>query len=238
MSAIDFLDMYILYILGVTVLIYVIYNVIDTKKTKMENSLIEALNNIAQEIDAGNTIETAIMTVSKDKSNPSSKYFKEMLKETENGRSFEEAIKYVSKKTDSEMFSYICSIILLEQNSKGDISNSLKHLAQNLWEINNLQNSINAKAAAPMTTLKLLGIALVPVLYYSLAGALSSPGAIVEITLPLKVYFCCIALAITFTEYFLFGDYKEGLYLLPFTIAFMITLFLKIGPYMTSFFGG
>ena len=238
MTAVEFLNQYILYIFIACIAGYVVHSLIEGKRTKLDTSLVDSLNNIAQELDAGNSIESAITTISKDKSNPSSKYLAKIIEETKKGHSFEESLEIVSKKTHSKTFAYICDIILLAQKSKGNIADSLKKLSQNLWEIDHLQASVNSKAAGPASTLKILGIVIIPLLYYMMAAVLSSETMLIEITTSFKVYFFAVALAMTFSDYFLFGDIEEGLYILPFSISYLILVFLKIGPYITIYFGG
>lgn len=232
-----FLETYALYFFIGGVLIYA-YHIFDSgQKSKLDGSIVESLNNIAQELDAGNSIETSIMTISQDKSNPSAKYFGKLIEETRKGHSFQESLEIVSKNSDSRTFSYVCDIILLAQKSKGNISSSLKELSQNLWEIDHLQESVNSKAGAPLSTLKMLGIIIIPLLYYMMASVLSSDTLVIAITTPFKVYFVGTALAMSFADYFLFSDYKEGLYILPFTITYMILVFVKLGPMIGGFFG-
>ena len=201
---IELVNEYIMYILGVSIGVYAIYSVIDSRQKKLDSSLIEALNNIAQNLESGNAIESSILAVSKDKSNAASKYFKKIIDETNNGLSFGEALQTVSKKTRSDTFSFVCDIIYLSQKSKGNIADSLKKLSENLWEINHLQTTIISKVAGPVTTLKALGIIIIPLLYYVLAAVVSSDAAVIEITMPFWIYFGAIALAMTFTDYFLF----------------------------------
>ena len=238
MTIIELISNNILYISGVFFILFMIHTTIDRKREDMESSLIESLNNISQELDEGKSIESSIVAISVDKSNPASKYFKEIIEESKKGHSFEESLQIISKKTKSRTFAYICDIIFLAQNSKGNISDSLKKLSENLWEIDHLQTSINSKAAGPLTTLKLLGVALIPMLYYMMASALSSGNMIIEITLPFKVYFFAVGIAMNFADYFLFLFFSQGLYSLPFTITFISAVILKIGPYISNLFGG
>jgi pilus assembly protein TadC len=235
---IDFINEYMVYILVVSIGIYVTYSVIDSWQKKLDGSLIEALNNIAQNLESGNAIESAILAVSRDKSNAASKYFKKIIDETNNGLSFDEALQKVSKKTRSDTFSFVCDIIYLSQKSKGNIADSLKKLSENLWEIDHLQTTIISKVAGPVTTLKMLGIIIIPLLYYVLAAVVSSDAVVIEITMPFWIYFWAIALAMTFTDYFLFADWKDGIFLLPFSAAFIWLVITKLGNYVAGYLVG
>ena len=235
---IGFVNENIMYILLVSIGIYVIYSVIDSRQKKLDSSLIESLNNIAQNLESGNAIESSVLAVSKDKSNAASKYFKEIIDETNEGLSFEEALQKVSKKTRSDTFSFVCDIIYLSQKSKGNIADSLKKLSENLWEIDHLQTTIISKASGPLTTLKMLGIVIIPLLYYVLAAVASSDTVVIEITRPFWIYFAAVALAMTFLDYFLFADWKEGLFLLPFSATFILLVILKLGNYVAGYIIG
>ena len=238
MTIMEFVNTNIMYILGVSIGIYIVYSVIDSRQNKLDSSLVEALNNIAQNLEAGNAIESSIMAVSRDKSNAASKYFKKIIDETNKGLSFEEALRMVSKKTKSETFAFVCDIIYLAQRSRGNIADSLKKLSENLWEIDHLQTSISSKAGGPLTTLKLLGIIIIPLLYYLLAAVLSSDTVVIEITKPFWIYFGAVALAMTFADYFLFADWKDGIFLLPFSATFIWLVIIKLGNYVASYFIG
>ena len=235
---IEFFNEYIMYILVVSIGIYAIYSVSDSRQKKLDSSLIEALNNIAQNLESGNAIESSVLAVSRDKSNAASKYFKKIIDETNKGLSFGEALQRVSKKTRSDTFSFVCDIIYLSQKSKGNISDSLKKLSENLWEIDHLQTTIISKAAGPLTTLKMLGIIIIPLLYYVLAAVVSSDTAVIEITRPFWIYFGAVALAMTFSDYFLFADWKDGIFLLPFSATFIWLVILKLGNYVAGYLVG
>jgi Flp pilus assembly protein TadB len=238
MTPLEFLDAYILYIVGATLVFYFTHGYIDGQRNKLDGSLIDSLNNIAQELDAGNAIETSIMTISKDKSNPSAKYFKEIIKEANRGLSFQQSLQAVGKRTKSRTFAYICDILYLAQGSKANIADSLKKLSTNLWEIDHLQTSISSKASAPITTLKALGIIIIPLIYYMMSTLLSSGTMVIAITTPFKIYFFAVATFMTLTDYFLFSDIKEGLYTLPFTLSFITLVVLKLGPLIANYFVG
>lgn len=237
MTIITFIENYALYLTITALAIYLIYSFIDTRRSKIDKSLIDSLYNIAQELDKGNSIQASIAQISKDKSNPSSDYFKKIIEKSNKGLSFQDSIKEVSKQSSSETFSYICSILLLAISSKGRISGSLKQLSQNLWEIDHLQESIITKSSSALSTLKLLGIILIPLIYYFMSSILSSGSMIMQLTLPFKIYFFTIAVSMTFTDYFMFKDIKDGLFLLPFTIFYISYVIIKIGPFISGYFG-
>jgi Flp pilus assembly protein TadB len=226
----ELLAQYIEYIVAASIALYIVYSTIDSKIKKLDGAIIESLNGIAQNLDGGNSIEASIMAVSQDKSNAAAKCWKEIIKEAKKGSSFEDSLKIVSKRTKSETFAYVCDIIYLSQRSSANISDSLKKLSQNLWEIDLLQTSVNTKASGPLTTLKVLGIALIPLIYYFMASLLSSDTVTIQITLPFQIYFAAVSLAMTFSDYLMFGDFKDGLFLLPFSASYLFYVIIKLGP--------
>lgn len=222
------------YIVIACLALYLIRMYLDGKREEAEESLIEALNIITNELEAGNAIETALVTISKDPQNPSAKYFQQILEEVKKGKSFTDSLEFVSKNTKSETFAYICKIIHLAQESKGNIANSLRKLAKNLWEINHLQTSIVTKASGALSKLKIMGIIILPLIYYLMSSVASSPGNLVEISLPFQIYFFIVAIGITFSNYFLFADWKDGLYLFPFSVSYIGFSIVTIGPYIAN----
>ena len=228
---------YILYIFIFFFIVYIVYLLISSRKEKFESSLVASLNDIAQSLDAGNAIETALFRISQDKSNSASYYFSKVIAETKKGSSFQKALEKFSKKSGSRTFSYICDILLLADTAKGNISSRLKTLSENLWELDHLQKDINSKASGPITTLKFLGIVLIPLIYYFLAAVLSSETIVLVISLPFVLYFLAVASLMSFTDTFMFRDIKEGIVALPLAISYIGLVVYKISPLITTFLG-
>ncbi|MFT4303486.1 MAG: type II secretion system F family protein [Candidatus Woesearchaeota archaeon] len=219
---------FILYpLLLVTISIIVYYYIRKGIQDSEEDSVIDAMKHIAQSMTSGDSFETAMTKVD-------CKYFNHIIKLTNNGVELDKAMIRAAGKNKTLL--YISEVLSLTFTSKGNIVNSLNRLSNKLWEINHLQKKIDSKASSAIATLQVMGIVLMPAIFYFLAGILSSEDLIIEVDLIMQGYLGILMLTFTMLNYFVFKDYKGSIIILPFSIVLYITYLLLLGPIIYGVF--
>jgi len=228
---------YILYgVVFVTFAILLNHKLIQAKKAKIQSSIIEGLKQIAESMKSGNSFETAVKVQADMKQFPSSAFFGSVLKKTTEGKSTEDALSEAADESKDEIISYIAEVISLTLTSKGNIIASLNSLSSKLWEINHIQKRIDQKASAALATLQVMGIVIVPAIFYFLAGVLSTETAPIVIDMAMKSYLGAIMVIFSFLDYFIFKNIKETLFVLPAGISVYLVYLFILGPMIGNFF--
>jgi Flp pilus assembly protein TadB len=220
----------------ITLILFILRKYVLSKNSLLEQNVIESLKQISESMKTGNSFESAINQMSTRTSEPSSHYFKKILKLSQQGMSIDQALIETAKRSRNQTLSYISEVIALTITSKGNIINSLDKLSNKLWEIEHLQKKIDEKASSALTILHVVAILIMPAIFYFLAGILSTDDLIIGVDLPMKIYLGLIMLLFSFMEYFIFKDFKECLFTLPLGISIYFTHIIILGPIITNLF--
>ena len=219
---------------------YAVYGRKQGNVSELDAALITALDQIADKLEGGKSLESAFSEIGADKTNKAAPYFKQLLDTTRQGSSLQDALEAFAKKSTSRTFSYICDLIAMSERSRGNVAPSLKDLSRKLWDIHHLQSTIDSKAGKPILMLQSLGIFLLPSVYFFLATILQTQTLhtvdIIQSWLMLG-YLLVVCISMTFLDWFIFRDAISSLMLLPVSLSFYLISILLLGPYIVQAIG-
>ncbi|MCB9359102.1 hypothetical protein H6503_04180 [Candidatus Woesearchaeota archaeon] len=218
----------ILYPLLAATLAIIIYHMsVSGSRARQQEKVIDSMKQIAQSMMSGDSLETAMTKVDCN-------YFTKVLELMNSGMTIDMALKDAAK--NDKVLMYIADVISLTVSSKGNIIVSLNRLSNKLWEVNHLQKRIDEKASAAITTLQVMGIAVMPAIFYFLAGILSTEEWLVQVDLTMQIYLGFMMLVFTMLNYIIFKDLKGSMIVLPFSAVLYALYILSLGPLLYGLF--
>jgi Flp pilus assembly protein TadB len=220
---------------GIALGILFLHKISMMRRKEAEKQVVESLRRIAESMRTGNTFEAAIKQISDEKE--SSAFFKKVLKESNKGKTLMQALSDTAEKSRDKNIKYIAEVLSLTISSKGNIIASLERLSDRLSEISHLQRKIDVKAASALTTLQVLGIAVLPGIFYFLAGILGDAFSEISINIPLMIYLGAVMVIFSMLDYLLFRNFKESMYVLPAGVMIFILYITELGPLLANFGG-
>ncbi len=219
---------------GAALVVFLAYGVMNGQKEALEKDLLDAINSLALHLDQGDSIESAMMEVARNKENKASKYFAQTLETTRKGHSLEESLDIVSKKSGSTIFSYISDNIKLAIGDKGgNISAALKNLSKRINMIKIMQDKLDSKSSKAITILKLFGALLLPTIYFFISAIINVPMMDYMI-----IYLGVVAFVMCLLDVVITGDYIGSALFFPLAAAVFYISITRIGPYIIVAFGG
>lgn len=223
------------YTFGAMALMYFSYQQLQGSRSALDAAMIDAMEKIATQLEMGNSMETAIMNISEDKTNKAAKHFKKIIWHVKAGKTLPEALDSAGLGSGSPTFRYVCQIIADAEKNKGDEAAALKELSKKLWDIQHLQETVDKKSSMPIMILQILGIFFLPIIYYFLASLLQTNtlDTVSMLQTPLMLgYLLAVNIGTTFLETFIFRDLLASLRLLPVSLSYYLLAISVIGPYI------
>lgn len=214
--------------------IYVLRGVYRSRISRLDSALIDSLDAIAAELDRKASLESAVKKAS-DLPNKAGPLFKEIILTSLKGVTFEDALNQSRATAKSRTFAYICELLATAYRSKANAAPSLKELGKKLWQIQHLEQTITSKSAGPIMILQILGVFLLPLIYYFLATLLQTEtlNTVALVTSPVfTIYLGIVALAMAGIDLWVFRDLRETLWFLPVAASFFFFVMVKAGPYI------
>jgi tight adherence protein B len=136
---------------------------------KFNDQLEEALLSMSNALKAGFSINQAVEMVVKQNNNPISLEFKLMIQQTQLGMSFDDALRNMARRVQSEDFTLVASAISTARQTGGDLTGVFARLAAMIRERLRIQRRIRvltAQGRLQGTVLGLLPMALLAILYF------------------------------------------------------------------------
>ncbi|OVE77957.1 hypothetical protein BVX99_01120 [bacterium F16] len=137
--------------------------------TRFNDQLEDALMSMGNALKAGFSINQAVEMVIKQKKNPISLEFKLMIQQTQLGVTFDEALRNMAKRIESEDFFLVVSAIITARQTGGDLTGVFERLAQVIRERMRIQRRIKtltAQGRMQGMVLGLMPVILLAVLYF------------------------------------------------------------------------
>ena len=137
--------------------------------SKFNDQLEEALLSMSNALKAGFSINQAVEMVVKQNNNPISLEFKLMIQQTQLGMSFDDALRNMARRVQSEDFTLVASAISTARQTGGDLTGVFARLAAMIRERLRIQRRIRvltAQGRLQGTVLGLLPMALLAILYF------------------------------------------------------------------------
>ncbi len=136
---------------------------------KFNDQLEEALMSMSNALKAGFSINQAIDMVIRQKRNPISLEFKLMMQQTQLGMSFDDAMRNMARRVQSEDFDLTASAISTARQTGGDLTGVFERLSQMIRERLRIQRRIRTLTAQGRMQGKLLSslpVVLLGILYF------------------------------------------------------------------------
>jgi Flp pilus assembly protein TadB len=227
-------------IIGFCILSFIIFIVHKINKSiqyDREQSLIQALSAVAENLRAGNSLETIMVSMVGKKEYKCTIWFSKIIELTNKGTPLILSFEQVARKSGSEVFIFVSEVITLTYSSKGNIVDTLHNLSNKLNDIAFLQQRIDEKSNSALTSLQLIGMIGMPIIFYALASFLSSELLIIEVDLNMKVYFGALTLLLSMLSYLIFDDIIDSFYNLLLGVSSYLMIIFILGPNIGNILG-
>jgi Flp pilus assembly protein TadB len=223
-----------------TLTIYLALQRYFAHQRSLDDALIPTLERIAEHLDQGNSLETALTTLATDPTNKAAPHFKRVLDHVQRDATLPEALEHAARTASTPTLAYICTLLATAEHSKANSSDALKHISRKLWDIHHLQTTITTKSSTPILILQVLGIFLLPAIYFFLATILQTDtlDTITLVNTPILIgYLSLTGILITFLDWFIFRDALQSWTLLPVTLSYHYLFLTTLAPLLTTLGG-
>ena len=122
----------------------------ERRRNKINNSLPDALAQIAGAMRAGSTFSTAIQSMVEEQSGPLGQEFSLLLREQRLGARMEEALDNLGERVQSEEMDLVISAALIAQEVGGNLSEILQRLSETIRRKLDMENKIKSLTAQGM----------------------------------------------------------------------------------------
>jgi len=206
----------------------------------LDDALITTLERIAEHLDQGDSLETALTTLATDPTNKAAPHFRRILDHVQRDATLPEALEHAARTAPTRTLAYICTLLATAEHSKANASDALKNISRKLWDIHHLQNAITTKSSTPILIIQILGIFLLPAIYFFLATILQTDTldtlALANHPLVL-IYLSITGILLSFLDWFIFRDALQSGLLLPVTLSYQYLFLTTLAPLIINLGG-
>ena len=143
---------------------YISYLYRESKRREFDLSVLDRLEEIADNLSSGDSIDTSISKIIEKRKDRTARFLKRVVSKIKTGTSFEIAMKNAAKKEKSRLLENISAILALSEKSSGDLADILRLLSNQLRDIYILKLERSKKTEITTATLYLLGAFAMPFL--------------------------------------------------------------------------
>lgn len=137
----------------------------DKKITKMEERLPDVLHHMGTTLKTGGTIEVALREVSRVEYGPITAGVKDMLREINEGKTFEDAFSDFALRSKSELMQRAAVIIIAARRSGGALVETLSAMAEDIRVLYRLKRERRTKTFLQFLFIIVAGILIAPFIF-------------------------------------------------------------------------
>ncbi len=135
------------------------------KIKKIENALPDVLHHMSTTLKTGGTVETALREASRVDYGPITKGLRQMLREMQEGSTFEKSFKSFAKRSRSELLEKSSTIIIAARRSGGSLVDTLSAMSEDIRSVKRLRSERRTKTMLQFMFIIVAGSFIAPVVF-------------------------------------------------------------------------
>lgn len=228
-----FIDPVFLVLLTFTIISLIIFLPAYLRRRKIisiESSIPEVLNELAEGLRSGLSIEASLKEISDKRKDILGRELKIMLAEMKSF-SFGESMNRMSKRTNSKVLGRVSSIINISIEANASLSDVLQRIAEEVWSAYIIRIDRETKTQSSGMIILFGGSLLAPLIGGFVLGAFSQPGMeLTDFIFKLKIFNGAVAFCSVLMYGIISGKLKEFLVITPLFIFLSYFSFLLFLP--------
>ncbi len=219
-------------LLFITMMLFLVYLVFDSRIRGFEKDLINAIRSISQLMSADESLHSALVKYSAKHHDSFSKLCAHLLAEVRSGSSLPDVLEEAASRSDSFLLRYFFGIIAHAERKEGDVAGVLRPLSERIGALKEMEGKVLSELDPQVTMLHVIGVALMPFLFIYTAGVLD-----LALTGPVWFFlYFTLALYVLF-DWIAFGDWRKSLIQAPLFIMVFWAVTALLGPIVVNLFG-
>jgi hypothetical protein len=211
-------------------LIFLVCTFIEYQANKLENDLIESMEQLAIQIEYGNSIETALVMTSKLHSY-AARIYRRVIKKMNNGLSLTNAFKSVTTFHRSRTLAFLSNTMGLYDTYGLAISSQLRDSSLNLLKLRRALDEMYEKTAPSIRVMQIIALFGSPILTVFLSGILDLP------IYTLGLYFAgLVVIVYGMFDYLIYSNVKRTIFMMPLLVTGYLMVLNWLAPYIADFF--
>jgi tight adherence protein B len=165
---------------------------LQKERLLFDSQLADALSQFAQKVKAGSSVQQSLDQITQFAPSPIRESFKGLLSDLKRGLSFESALGSLKNRHSSEALGLMCSALILQRQTGGNLAEILNSLSESVREQERLTRQIESLTA--QSRLSGLVLALLPLFMLLMMLAISPERMIFFLNHPLGIVICLVSL--------------------------------------------